>query len=136
MDRAAEAALASPLQDASRFLSAETLVIWVGSFQSVDEKINLIYFNQLQYYDQWLYVLREIQKVVPSDWGGWEHECRRLRDFCQVYRNLADGPKSLRKLDDTFTGSRDILGWKNKAGEMVAKVKSFSELSRCATGVS
>jgi len=39
MDRAAEEALASPLHDASRFLSAETLVIWVGSLRSIDEKL-------------------------------------------------------------------------------------------------
>ena len=56
----------------------------------------------------------------------------RLRNVCKVYRNLADGPKSLRHLDTTFTDSHHTLQWKNTASEMVAKVKSFSEVVRDA----
>lgn len=39
MDRAAEEALASPLQDVFRILSAEMFVIWVGSIRSIDKKL-------------------------------------------------------------------------------------------------
>jgi hypothetical protein len=89
--------------------------------------IELIHFYQLKYYDQWLQVLREVQKVVPSTVGSWEEEGLRLRAVCKVYRNLADGPKSLRNPDDTFMHSGNTLDWKNKTGEMVAKLKPFSE---------
>ena len=85
----------------------------------------------MQYYDQWVKVLREVQKVEPSEHGSWNEEAIRLRNFCKIYRNLADGPKSLRNLDDAFnTEHPDALQWKKKAGEVVAKVKSFSEVSR------
>ena len=103
--------------------------------QKYQREISLICFNQLQYYDQWLQVLRKVQKEIPSTSGTWETECNRLRVVCKVYRNLADGPKSLRNLDYTFTDSSDTLEWKNKAGEMVAKLKPFSEFMRGA-GVS
>ena len=103
--------------------------------QKYQREISLICFNQLQYYDQWLQVLRKVQKEIPSISGTWETECNRLRIVCKVYRNLADGPKSLRNLDYTFTDSSDTLEWKNKAGEMVAKLKPFSEFMRGA-GVS
>jgi hypothetical protein len=138
VDHAAKEAISSPLQDAARILSAEMFVIWVGSLRSINEKLipSISIFNQMKYYDQWLQVLGEVQKVVPSDAGSWEAETYRLRDFCKVYRNLADGPKSLRNLDGTFTSSSHTLAWKKKAEEMVAKVKSFSELSRGASGVS
>jgi hypothetical protein len=105
-------------------------------FQKYQQKIDFIHLNQLRYYGEWLQVLRDVQKVEPSTSGGWEEECRRLREVCNVYRNLADGPNSLRHLDLTFTGSRETLKWKNKAAEMVVKVKSFSEISRGSNGVS
>ena len=135
MDRAAEEALAYPLQDAVRILSVEMLLIWVGNpkYQQGIDLIHLNFFNQTQYYDQWLQVLREVQKVVPTSAGSFTDEAYRLRDVCMVYRNLADGPKSLRNLDGTFTSSIHTPEWKKKAGDMVAKVKSFSELSRGAS---
>ena len=96
-------------------------------------EIYLICFNQSQYYDQWLQALQEVQKVAPSGiHSSWEHEGPRLRAVCDVYRNLADGPKSLRNLDATFMGSSDTLAWKKRAGEIVAKLKLFSEFSRAA----
>jgi hypothetical protein len=42
MDRAAKEALATPLQDAFRFLSVEMFVIWVRSFRDINEKISFI----------------------------------------------------------------------------------------------
>jgi len=69
---------------------------------------------------------------MPSSDGGWQDEARRLRAVCKVYRNLADGPKSLRHLDTTFPNSSETFEWKKKADEMVAKLKPFSELLRDA----
>jgi len=76
--------------------------------------------------------MREVQKVEPSTFGSWEEETYRLREFCKVYRNLADGPRSLRNLDVTFTDSRHTLRWKQKTHDMVAKLKPFSEVLRGA----
>jgi len=112
MDRAAEEAVASSLHDAFQTLSVEVFVIWS------------------QYYDQWLQVMREVQKIEPSTSGSWEEETYRLRAYCKVYRNLADGPRSLRNLDDTFTDSSRTLGWKQNTHSMVAKLKPFSEFLR------
>jgi len=112
MDRAAEEAVASSLHDAFQTLSVEVFVIWS------------------QYYDQWLQVMREVQKIEPSESGSWEEETYRLREYCKVYRNLADGPRSLRNLDDTFTYSSRTRGWKQNTHSMVAKLKPFSEVLR------
>jgi hypothetical protein len=73
-------------------------------------------------------VLREVQKVIPSTSGDWKDETRRLRAFCRVYRNLADGPRSLRNLDDTFPDSIHTNEWKQDTHNKVAKLKSFSEV--------
>ena len=83
----------------------------------------------MQYYDQWLQVLREVQKgALPNTTGVHEELVWRLYDFCAVSRKLADGPKNFQNLDDTFSTHRtDIPEWKVKAREMVAKVKSFSD---------
>jgi hypothetical protein len=67
--------------------------------------------------------------------GSYSEETYRLRDVCMVYRNLADGPRTLRNLDDTFSGSSYTVVWKKTARDMVAKLKPFSEVLRGA-GVS
>lgn len=120
MNRAAVEAIATPLRHVAQILSGEMLLTW------------------LQYYDQWLQVLREVQKVKASDDGDWEEEARRLRGVCKVYINLADGPQSLRNLDITFDDPRysETLEWKKKAGEMVATLKPFSRVLRGAARVS
>ena len=90
----------------------------------------------MQYYDQWVQVLRGVQKIIPRNEGSSHDLALRLEEVCRVYRNLAEGPKTLLNLDATFKGSGYTLEWKNKAKGMVAKVKSFSEVSRSASAVS
>jgi hypothetical protein len=83
----------------------------------------------MQYYDQWVEVLRKVQKVVPSTAGSWQDVILGHQEFGRIHRNLADGPRSLRNLDDTFgPNSNYTIEWKKKAHNMVVKLKPFSEV--------
>jgi len=117
-DCAAEQALASPLRDAARILSPQTLKPW------------------LRYYDQWLTVMPKAYNFIITNADDWEEDTLRFRQVCRVYCRLARGPKSLRDLDATFNVQGlyptqavhgDVLKWKKQTSNLIKKLKPFSK---------